>query len=191
MKHETRENWLTEATDMLRISVFKDAGAEIPTVRLSVGFPSHRENGTTLGTYWRAESTEDGTPQIFISPILSDPIRILSTLTHELVHACTPGDGHGSRFRRLAKAVGLTGPMTKTQAGEKLIAILEDIANELGTIPHAAIRPDAKKRQRARMLKVTCEACGYLARITRVWLESKGPPICPCNHEVMNGPGPQ
>ena len=49
-----------------------------------------------------------------------------------------------------------------------------------------ARRPSKKKRpQTGRMLKVECVACGYLARTTRIWLELKGPPLCPCNSEPM------
>lgn len=39
--------------------------------------------------------------------------------------------------------------------------------------------------RRTRMLKASCDQCGYVTRTTRKHLETSGPPICPCNHEPM------
>lgn len=36
------------------------------------------------------------------------------------------------------------------------------------------------RKQGTRMLKVQCEHCGYVARVTSKWIEAKGPPLCPC-----------
>ena len=37
----------------------------------------------------------------------------------------------------------------------------------------------------SRMRKVSCAACGYIARVTTKWLDSAGAPLCPCNSERM------
>lgn len=33
--------------------------------------------------------------------------------------------------------------------------------------------------------KAECRSCGYVARVTRKWLATVGPPICACNGEAM------
>lgn len=37
----------------------------------------------------------------------------------------------------------------------------------------------------SRLKKVSCTACGYVARVTGKWLVQSGAPLCPCNHEPM------
>ncbi len=37
----------------------------------------------------------------------------------------------------------------------------------------------------SRLRKVQCAACGYVARVTGKWLDSAGPPLCPCNQKPM------
>jgi hypothetical protein len=37
----------------------------------------------------------------------------------------------------------------------------------------------------SRLKKVSCGDCGYIARVTKTWLEKFGPPLCPCNSEPM------
>lgn len=47
------------------------------------------------------------------------------------------------------------------------------------------IRGRKGKKQTTRMLKVQCPACGYLARVTRKWLEEAGTPTCPCGERMV------
>jgi hypothetical protein len=39
-------------------------------------------------------------------------------------------------------------------------------------------------KQTTRLIKCECAECGYLARVTRLWLDTKGAPQCP-EHGVM------
>lgn len=178
----TREQWLLKATSLLQSDVFKQHGS-IPKVRVSVGFTGSRK--TALGVYWRSDSVNDKIPQIFISPILDDRIECLETLVHELVHACTPGDGHGKHFRKLALKVGLTGKMKETVAGPDLKTRLEKLSEKLGPFDQSKINLQDRKKQTTRMIKLECLECGYIARTSRKCLEEKGLLICPCNHEEM------
>ncbi|WP_354699942.1 hypothetical protein DSM112329_00199 [Paraconexibacter sp. AEG42_29] len=98
--------------------------------------------------------------------------------------------------------------MTSTVVGPVLEARLRTILDELGPYPHARVElarvserptpatptaPDPARpadappdqRKKGRLLKVSCPACGYPARVTRVWLTKVGPPICPCNSQPM------
>jgi hypothetical protein len=40
-------------------------------------------------------------------------------------------------------------------------------------------------KQSTRMLRCQCTACGYIARVSRRWLDQAGPPICPTDRIAM------
>ncbi len=194
-RFETREAWLLGAIEALR-PLFAEIEVEVPAVRVSVGWPGGRgKKGTVIGQCWPGLASEDGMGQIFISPILNDPARILDVLAHELIHAVNHAagqNGHGADFARIAKPLGLTGKMTATVASEDLAARLAEIAEVLGAFPHAAMvgtlqgGAEGPKKQGTRMLKVECaQGLGYKVRMTRSWIEEVGFPICPCHGEEM------
>lgn len=183
-----REQWLTEATERLR-PLFIEAGLSVPEIRVSVGWPSKgatSNKNRTIGQCWYGESAEDGLPQVFISPVLSEPVDVLGTLVHEMLHAALPTDtGHKGAFVTGMKAIGLVGKPTATSAGSELEARLRDVAEALGEFPHAKLNPVAKPKQSTRLIKAMCADCGYTVRVTRKWLDEVGAPICPCNNESM------
>lgn len=191
---DTREAWLTRATDSLRAK-FESAGYPLPErIHVSVGFPSRGglrgARGVTVGQCWHGASSADKMPHVFISPLHDTALGALDTLTHELVHAALHLDAkakHGPRFVRACNAVGLTAGKPKQRAaGVELLAELERLNAELGEFPHAAL--DAKslpKAQGARLVKVQCAECGYTARVTRVWLDGPGAPICPADRQPL------
>ena len=205
-KYATREDWLTAATEQLS-TLFNLAGHVLPPVRLSVGWPYNTRPGSkVIGECWKPEASADGVAQVFISPRLDDPVRILDVLAHELVHAtnyATGHSGHGKEFRAVAVALGLTGRMTATVAGPELAATLTDLAAFLGPLPHAALNPGdgvivigggpgggvpvapPRPKQTARMLKVVCQECGYLCRVSSKWLDSAGAPLCPTHNRPL------
>lgn len=193
-KHSTREAWLGDAVERLRAGLFADANgslpvgisSEVPTVRVSVGFPGGRgSKHKAIGQYWKGLAVADGVPQVFISPVIDDAVRALDILCHELVHACVPEDGHGAKFKKIALAIGLTGKMTATVAGPALTMRLNALVGDLGAYPHSRIDVGSGlKKQGTRLNKVACKDCGYTVRVTRKWLEV-GAPICPCNGEAM------
>lgn len=52
---------------------------------------------------------KDGINQIFISPVLDEPMTVLETLAHELVHAIDDcKSGHGAEFQKISKDLKLT-----------------------------------------------------------------------------------
>jgi hypothetical protein len=191
-KFQTREEWLVAAVEAL-VPIFDYAGQMLPDVRVSVGWPGgNGRKNSVIGQCWSTKVAADKVSQIFISPVLDEAVRVLDVLVHELIHAIDDCEsGHKGRFAKIAKAVGLTGKMTATVAGDDLKAKLEAIAEELGEYPHAAIvsgaqGADGPKKQTTRQLKVECaEGSGYKARITRQWLDDFGAPICPCHEERM------
>lgn len=191
--YETREAWLTAATEALGAEVFAPVGETLPAVRLSVGWPGGRGNkNAVIGQCWSSAAAADKVSQVFVSPVLDDASRVLDVLAHELIHAvddCT--SGHKGRFGKIARAIGLEGKLTATVAGPALKARLDTIAANLGAYPHAALAnavngAEGPKKQTTRMLKVECaEGSGYKARITRQWLDEYGAPFCPCHGEQM------
>lgn len=181
----TREDWLLKATEVLRSELFKQHGAEVPTVRVSVGFPGGGSAHKRIGEYWPGQAVSDGVPQVFISPTIDEPVRALDILVHELIHAVYPLAGHKGPFRTLALKVGLTGKMTATDAGPELKAYLTSLTGRLGEFPNSRINLTLRKKQTTRLGKVECSSCGYTARVTRKWIEEQGPPLCPCSGEVM------
>ena len=186
MTHETREQWLMAGIASLR-AVFRDAGHEIPpNVRATCGWPSKSALATKkqrIGECWADSMSAGNQFEIFISPSLADPVRVLDVLAHELVHATVGlAAKHGKMFKQCAQGIGLEGKMTATHAGEKLEKRLNTIADGLGAYPHDVLRgataTNGEKKQGTRLIKVECSCCGYTARTTAKWLEH-GAPLCP------------
>ena len=186
-----REKWLSECISALR-PVFREAGQPVPRkVRASCSWPSksalakHRKR---IGEAWCSKQSADGSFEVFISPLLDDPIEVAAVLVHELVHCAVGIDQkHGKRFGALARAVGLKGRMTDTTASDELKATLKGITKGIGKYPHAQLDySNAPKTQTTRMKKLECADCGYTVRTTQKWLEV-GLPVCPCG-TTLNPP---
>jgi len=178
----TREEWLNAATTLLRED-FKPISPIPKKLRVTCGWPStggRPGKKQVIGQCFPPSCSEDETTEVFINPMLSDAIKVLDVLVHELVHAAVGcEEGHKGPFRVTAKAIGLTGKMTATVAGKVLMVRLRAIEEELGEYPHAKLTPITKKPQSTWMLKVTCDSCGYLLRTSRKWADL-GAPTCVC-----------
>jgi hypothetical protein len=178
----TREEWLnafkTEAT-----KVFTDRGFEVPSnVRVSIGFPSTGNRGKRIGECWFTQASADQHFEIFMHPGLqSDSARIAGILTHELVHTVFPTDGHGRLFKRCATSVGLTGKMTATTEGPEWHEWADPILADLGPLPGADLRggENGRKKQTTRLLKMECDDCGLVLRISAKWIENGDVSCCP------------
>jgi hypothetical protein len=182
-----REAWLTELVAEIR-PLFLPTGITIPDrVQVSVGFPSRggaASRNRVIGQCWLRGDEENGSPEVFISPLIDDGAEVAAIMAHELIHAAGIA-GHGPTFRAPALALGLTGKMTATEAGDELAATLGLIVTGLGTYPHDKIVLAPRGSVGSRLLKVECNDCGYIARVTRKWLSDSGAPLCPCNGESM------
>jgi hypothetical protein len=183
-----REQWLHECIQQLRPD-FEQLAYPLPDkIRASCSWPSKSglaNKQRRIGEAWSAANSADQSCEVFISPVLKDPIDVSATLVHELVH-CAVGveKGHRGKFPTLAKALGLEGKMTATAAGETLKVRLREITEAIGPYPHAELtHSNAPKKQSCRLLKVACE-CGCVVRITRKWLDEVGPPTCGCGGKM-------
>lgn len=185
-----REQWLNRAITEIRVYLTERLDRDVPSIRVSVGFPGGNRTRRVIGQCWATTASEDGVAQVFVHPSLVHPVTVLEVLVHEMVHAIDDCEhGHRGPFVRMAKAAGLEGKITATKAGPELEAVLGTIAERLGDYPHAALVPNQKRRASAtRMLKISCPACGYTARTTKKWLDV-GVPVCPCGTSMQGDQG--
>jgi len=181
----TREEYLIKAGYALQLDVFKDH--VVPAFKVSTGFTGPKKGLKAIGGCWRKEASADDMAQIYISPVIDDSIEVLAVLIHEIIHVIVPDAGHKGPFKRIAKAVGLTGKMTATVAGPELTERLNALVERIGKYPHAKLNPalSGKKKQGTRLLKASCVDCGYTVRITRQWADL-GLPACPICNLILN-----
>jgi hypothetical protein len=190
MNYKTREDWLNAAAAALYAGLF--AQHEVPTpqaYRISCGWPAGARKA--IGQCFPTHMSKDRHNEIFVSPLLDDPVEVLAVLIHEMIHASDDcRDGHKGRFRRWAKAVGLEGKMTATVASDTLKSYLVHlIETTFGSYPHATLkRGGVLKKQTTRMLKIECWSCGFTARTSGKWVDQMSlPAICPIceEHELV------
>jgi hypothetical protein len=150
-KHTAREAWLRQAAKLMQAR-FDEIECPVPSdYHVSVGFKpaGGYESALVMGCCYIRAASSAKVNEIFISPEWDDPIEILATFAHELIHAASDcQDGHGPGFKKHAVAFGLTGKMTATYASEDLAKYLKTIAGKLGPYPHAKTVIFANKRKR-------------------------------------------
>ena len=175
----TRELWLQNAADLVS-PIFKNKGYTIPKIQVSCGFPSTGNKSKHVGQCWGRSSTNDGTNQLFISPVLDESIQVLDTLVHELVHAVDDCmHHHGPEFKKIATDVGLQGLMREASAGPWLLEQLTAISRQLGKYPHSKINlAHSSSKKTGPRPRAKCKKCGYEVTPLKKWLHM-GPPLCP------------
>ena len=184
-QHDTREAWLLAGVSLLHAR-FTEAGYGVPdNVRVTCGWPSKgalARKHQRIGECWADSMSKGKVFEVFISPTLAEPVKVLDVLTHELVHATVGLKAkHGKLFKRCALAVGLEGKMRWTNAGAELVKALTGYANTLGHYPHDELEhmTTGERKQGTRLIKAECGVCGYTVRVTRKWLDLAGAPLCP------------
>lgn len=181
---ETRDEWLLAAKRILD-DALTSAGLKPADVRASVGFPVGNrggKNGKSIGICHY--DAKDKTPQVWIHPEIDDPLRVLDILAHELIHAYLPmGAGHGPKFGKPARHIGLDGSLTATTAGPEFSAIAQNVVEVLGDYPHSKLTYEAARgrKQTTRQILVDCP-CGIKYRASRKVLESIQDLRCPDGH---------
>ena len=181
----TREAWLLFAVDHLS-RLFSEIGYKVPRVRVACAVPATSRRGSAVGQCWPTARSDDLVNEIYISPVYSDPIDVLDTLTHELVHAVDDCQHrHGPEFKKIALAIGLQGRMREASAGPALRGRLQSLAvilvEELGPYPHAKLAVGgALFTQSRRPPRAECPRCKYKVSMLKPYLKH-GPPICPAD----------
>lgn len=179
----TREEWLKRGVRTLRPLLRKAGITMRDRWQVSMSLTSTRH---AIGQCWYEGSSQSGqTANILISPELGDPVDVLDTLLHEMVHAALPlGTHHGAPFRRACADIGLTkGKPTEASAGPELRAVLERVSAFLGPFPHDAmvVKGTGKRGTKGGYWPVFCspEDERYRVQISAKALEAYGPPTCP------------
>lgn len=189
-KHKTREQWLEAAVKEIT-KLFVKVGYEVPTVRVSVGWPGGRgKKANVIGQCFSTKSADDSVSQIFVSPAVSDPLAAVVVIAHEMIHAIDDCEnGHKKKFIEIAKAIGFTPKWTVATADtitDDFKAKLEKVVEKLGTYPHAAINPTKRPIiQRTYMRKVVSpEDPDFFVRMTIGKIEEYGFPRDPWGNEM-------
>jgi len=210
MKIETREQWLNEIAKFVNRRLFKRRKIrgfqvkplDLKTVQFNMAYSpnqrikAHAHKGgvdVKLGHIglchydYKVGNEQFGT-EIFITPNLTDPIKIVGVLIHEMIHAITKGHGHKGAFRDIALDVGLEGRMTATTVGQELADEIKSWIAKVGKLPHNKWIPRNGRKQSTRMVKAVCDwdHSPYIARLSRKAIRDHGAPICPTCYEQMD-----
>lgn len=184
---QTREEWLMAGIQE-SVSRFAAAGYTVPeNVKVSCGWPAGSRGGKkVMGQCWHPKASNGGWIEMFISPRISDPLKALGVLLHELCHAVVGNEaGHGPVFKLCADSIGLRGKATECMPGDELTEwLVSEVLPMLGDYPHDALNPDDRKKQSTRLVKVVCPVTGYTARITAKWI-AHGLPTSPAGHKMI------
>ncbi len=181
--HTTRESWLRSATDQLR-PYFQKFDYTLPEkIRLAIAFPSSGKRGKVIGECWHPVASEDQHFEIIIRADVADPYEVLSVLVQQLIRTLLPPTAkYGKDFKSIARRIGLEGKMREAEPGPILRERLNDLAANLGPLPHGKLNfmglANAPKKQQARMFKAECPICDYLIRLSAKNV-MKGLPVCP------------
>ncbi len=152
--YKTREEWLTEAKNLLQDRIFRVW--DLPEgIKISCG-PCPKK---AIGVCFNKKCSENGNIEIFISPKISEELRVLDVLIHELIHAYLGLDKkHNSQFAKIAREVGLLEPWKATTASGELNEELKLILPNLGKYPHSKlkslkkeVKEEETKEQKAKM----------------------------------------
>jgi hypothetical protein len=169
----TREEWLTTAGETL-LAEF-DLQSPRPW-RVAPASPK----GSTLGQCFASAASSDGANEIYVSLSITCPVKAVTVLLHELLHAIDDcQSGHKGRFEQLALLVGLERPLTHYNPSDALTARITEL---VAILPPSPLVPMAQpKKQKGRMVALTCTACGWKAHTTRPRANALPvPAICPC-----------
>lgn len=144
-KFSTREEYLAEAVRRLA-PLIEEHEAKMPEKwAISEGFPKGGfKNRPAIGECWDPEVSEEKISNMFISPILGDPIQRLGVVLHEMIHAAVGlKEKHAGNFRRVARAVGLKGKLTATFVEENtpLFERISKLSLDLGVYPGKPMKP--------------------------------------------------
>jgi hypothetical protein len=184
-----REEWLSELAKCVH-PAFK--GFAMAPYRLTCGWPCRNGLGRrrrAVGECHARESSKGGIHEIFISPVLDEPLEVAGTVCHELAHvAAGIKAGHGKGFVKVARHVGLTrNRPTSAMPSAVLESRLRKILGPLGPYPHSAVLPALKPVKPRTSVKLTCPSCQCVVTIGILNLKSAGLPTCGCGTLFTGG----
>ena len=184
MNKITREGWLQAAVDLIRTDMRVARNVDVPLVQVSCSWPGGGSPAKRIGECWPRKASAAGVNEIFISPKIEDPVKVVLTLTHELVHAVDDCEhGHKGAFVAIGRRMGLEGKPTQMMPPETwAAAIVEDLVRLHGAFPHRKVdkAQSGQKKQTGRQLKAECMDCGAVWRMSAKHMINVV--ACPCCH---------
>jgi hypothetical protein len=191
--YKTREEWLEASVEELRERFFIPYEVELDAkISVSTGWTSKGSKTNRIGECWPPEVTKNGSTHIFITPTLLDPIEVLATLLHELVHASLRCEhGHGKPFVKIIRKFGLEGKPKATYAAENSDCWhrLKAVADKMGEYPHDSIRVPSKQmkpRGLSSQMKFRSQHNPeYIVRIAQKIFDEHGAPKDPWGQEMV------
>ena len=142
----------------------------------------------------------------------SSAVQLAGTTLHEVSHVIAGyGAGHGRDWKDTCKRVGLRiahaagqqysmayfdpetrdaiarmeSPFDGEPVGREVRGLSPVNPKPCGAAVGVRGGKSRGKGSGSRSLKVSCGSCGYVARVSRTWLDKAGAPLCPCNSEPM------
>ena len=177
----TREQWLLHAADLIRRDV-KRAGVVVPPVAVSCSWPGGGSMHKRIGEAWPKAASKAGVNEVFISPKIEDPARVVGVLCHVLAHAALDcAHGHRAEFVRVAKLMGCAGQPTSMVPPTAISgAWAAVITAKHGPYPHRMVdmAKAGQKKQVNRQIKLECGECGAIWRMSRT--QAALAQCCPC-----------
>ena len=173
----TREQWLEAAVVAIAQA---NPSVKFPPVKVSCSWPGGGSARKRIGECWARKMSKAGINEIFISPKIADPARVVSILAHELAHAIDDcKSGHKAAFVAIGKSLGLTGKPTQMELPEALSsAIANAVIAKVGKFPHSTLDLSSRKKQSTRMLKLECNVCKAVWRMSAK--HAIHVTVCPC-----------
>ena len=164
-----REDWLTQSAELILAELISPhTGDEpMPAVSISVGYGKGRKDNPVTAY------KQGDTWHVFVSPELgsSSSMEILDHLTDTLVKMY-----HPSVTLRLVKNI----------TSQEAVKYLQSVIDLLGEIPQGALVFKQQAKQSTRMLKLECNYCGAVWRMSRKWADkTKYCPCCGIAHEPV------
>lgn len=175
---ETREQYLRRAATIINQKILKPkAEVELPeTWFVSVMEPA----GKVIGRAWPASHDAH---HMFVSATMEDPVQVLGTLAHEMIHlAVGVQEKHNKVFGAAARAIGLEGKLTATHPGEELAVELKKIDELLAGYPHKPLNVKLKEKQSGPAVRrkfVSVNDPSYSLYISLGRVDEWGPPKDP------------
>lgn len=185
-----REQWLLLAVDALKPVFKKKCQIVLPkNIKCTMSFPLGRSAHKVVGQCLSEKISSGQKIEILINPTFDDPVEIISTLAHELIHAWDGNkNGHKGPFVRVAKDFGFMSPWPQTSETLELLIEFKAIVRKLPKFPHNKISPIRRgKKQTTRMIKLECDQCGFICRASQTAIVASGLPICGCG-ELLSLP---
>jgi hypothetical protein len=153
-----------------------------------VGFPrGARGTDKLAGQTIPGNKTDDGKPQIFVTPIASTGSEALQVLIVQIMQALTFESGSGLTALCLQLGIMPTGNRQNPWRveGTQVLAAFGKVHSTLGEYPHSAVKKAYEAQRDSAMVKAYCETTDYKVRIAQSWITKHGAPYCGCCNKRM------